>query len=92
MIDKLIERGMVIDVDHMSARALDETLAIAESTQPPYPVVASHVQFFDLNDPSIRHERMRTRAQLERIRGVGGMIAAMLKDDVQDTDNDRAKK
>ncbi len=87
LVHDLMARGMVIDVDHMSARALDETLAIAESTQPPYPVVASHVQFFDLNDRSIRHERMRTRAQLERIRGVGGMIAAMLKDDVQDTDN-----
>ncbi len=86
LIDQLIQRGIVIDVDHMSARAFDETLAIAESTEPPYPVVASHVQFFDLNVESIRHERMRTRAQLDRIRGVGGMVAAMLKDDQQDTD------
>ena len=86
LIDQLIQRGIVIDVDHMSARAFDETLAIAESTDPPYPVVASHVQFFDLNVQPIRHERMRTRAQLERIRDVGGMVAAMLKDDQQDTD------
>ena len=86
LIDQLIRRGIVIDVDHMSRRAFDETLAIAESTDPPYPVVASHVQFFDLNVEPIRHERMRTRAQLERIRDVGGMVAAMLKDDQQDTD------
>lgn len=87
LIDQLIARGMVIDIDHMSNRAIDETLTIAESIDPPYPVVASHVQFFALNRESIRHERMRTRAQLERIRGVGGMVAAMLKDDVQDTDD-----
>lgn len=87
LIHDLIDYGMVIDIDHMSVHALDETLAIAESFDPPYPVVASHVQFFDLNDESIRHERMRTREQLERIRDVGGMVAAMLKDDVQDTDN-----
>ncbi|RIL06395.1 MAG: hypothetical protein DCC71_07020, partial [Proteobacteria bacterium] len=87
LTDQLMRRGMVIDVDHMSARSLDETLDIAEAMDPPYPVVASHVQFFDLNQEPIRHERMRTREQLERIRGVGGMIAAMLKDDQQDTDN-----
>ena len=29
---------------------------------------------------------MRTRAQLDAIRASGGMVAAMLKDDVQDTD------
>jgi microsomal dipeptidase-like Zn-dependent dipeptidase len=92
LIHQLIERGMMIDIDHMSARAIDDTLTIAESTQPPYPVVASHVQFYDLNDESTRHERMRTRAQLERIRDVGGMVAAMLKDDVQDTDNIGRKK
>lgn len=87
LIDQLMARGMVIDIDHMSNRAIDEMLTIAESVEPGYPVVASHVQFFALNQESIRHERMRTRVQLERIRDVGGMVAAMLKDDVQDTDN-----
>jgi hypothetical protein len=53
--------------------------------------VASHVQFFDLHDREFsgnkgRHERMRTAAQLAAIKAGGGMIAAMLKDDVQDTD------
>ena len=48
-------------------------------------MIASHVQFFDLNKGEIRHERMRTWEQLEAIRDSGGMIAAMLKDDKQDT-------
>jgi len=85
-VGMLMDRGMIIDVDHMSNHSLDQTLELAEARFPKYPVVASHVQFFSLNDPSIRHERMRTHDQLRRIKGVGGMIAAMTKDDVQDTD------
>jgi microsomal dipeptidase-like Zn-dependent dipeptidase len=86
LIGALMDRGIMIDVDHMSIKALDRTLDLAEQRVPAYPIVASHVQFFDLNKQEIRHERMRTRAQLERIRKVGGMVAAMLKDDAQDTD------
>lgn len=99
LINALMNRGMIIDIDHMSTRALDETIAIARQRWAEYPLVASHVQFFDAHvqdfqdAPDInefgggnagRHERMRTRAQLEAIRDGGGMVAAMLKDDVQD--------
>ena len=89
----LMQKGIMIDVDHMSNKAFDQTLSLAEgftnseNVSEPRPVIASHVQFFDLNQEQIRHERMRTKAQLDRIRNGGGMIAAMLKDDVQDTDN-----
>lgn len=95
LLTALMRKGMLIDVDHMSTHSLDETLALAQtapgSPGEPYPVVASHVQFYDLHqkefrDNKGRHERMRTRAQLEAIRRGGGLIAAMLKDDVQDTD------
>src|SRR5262245_22361736 len=89
LIEKLMDKGMIIDIDHMSNRSVDKTLTHAEARH--YPVVASHVQFFDLyvqkfGDNAGRHERMRTLAQLQRIKNVGGMVAAMLKDDVQDTD------
>ena len=87
LIDEMIKKGMIIDVDHMSNKSLEGTLALCEAKKPAYPVVASHVQFFDLNQQSIRHERMRTKAQLRRIANSGGMIAAMLKDDFQDTGN-----
>ena len=67
---------MIIDVDHMSIRALDRTLEIAEANA--YPgIVASHVLMFELGEKSTRHERMRTKDQLQRIARVGGMIAAM---------------
>lgn len=87
LINKLMDVGMIIDVDHMSNKSLNETLGLSSRRSPSYPLVASHVQFFDLNHQSIRHERMRTKAQLERIAASGGMIAAMLKDDFQDTGN-----
>jgi microsomal dipeptidase-like Zn-dependent dipeptidase len=95
LLKALMANGMLIDVDHMSNRSLEQTLALTRqapgSEATPYPVVASHVQLFDLHEKEFtgnkgRHERMRTRAQLEAIRDGGGMIAAMLKDDVQDTE------
>lgn len=81
-IEYMMSKGILVDVDHMSNKALDATLAIAEAQD--RPVIASHVQFFDLNWPGVRHERMRTREQLERIRVLGGIIGAMLKDDQQE--------
>jgi microsomal dipeptidase-like Zn-dependent dipeptidase len=88
LLEKLKQKGMIVDVDHMSRHSLDETLTWAETND--YPVVASHAIFFDLHEQRFggntgRHERMRTAAQLQRIKNVGGMVAAMLKDDVQDT-------
>jgi microsomal dipeptidase-like Zn-dependent dipeptidase len=83
LVQALMDNGMIIDVDHMSISAVNDTLAMAQSRN--YPLVASHVQFFDLYESSQRHERMRTRAQLEAIRDLGGTIAAMLKDDTQDS-------
>ena len=101
LLQSLMSRGMLIDIDHMSAYSLSDTVAITSGgpsgNGPKYPVVASHVQAFDLHamefgDNKGRHERMRTRAQLEAIRDSGGMVAAMLKDDVQDTDLKSRKK
>jgi microsomal dipeptidase-like Zn-dependent dipeptidase len=95
LIQALMNKGMLIDIDHMGALSVEETIAITAAGRGgsgvPYPIVASHVQAFDLHqkefrDNKGRHERMRTRAQLEAIRASGGMVAAMLKDDVQDTD------
>jgi microsomal dipeptidase-like Zn-dependent dipeptidase len=83
-VSYLMQKGMIIDVDHMSVNSFNDTLTLAE--QQHYPVVATHVLAFDLHQQFDRHERMRTYAQLQRIRNVGGMVSAMLKDDVQDTE------
>ncbi|NOQ65482.1 MAG: hypothetical protein GQ582_13305, partial [Methyloprofundus sp.] len=80
LFNKLMDKGMLIDIDHMSIKSVNNTIDIARQRSPHYPLVASHVQFFELNEESTRHERMRTREQLEAISADGGMIAAMLVD------------
>jgi microsomal dipeptidase-like Zn-dependent dipeptidase len=93
LIQQAMKMGMIIDVDHMSINAFNDTLGMAQGAR--YAgIAASHVQFFDLYTQNYagtsnggRHERMRTKDQLKAIAGVGGMIAVMLKDDVQDTAN-----
>ena len=47
LVQALMDNGMIIDIDHMSDRAIDDTLATG-AARANYPVVASHVQFFDL--------------------------------------------
>jgi microsomal dipeptidase-like Zn-dependent dipeptidase len=93
LIGSAMNMGMIIDVDHMSINAFNDTIGLAKTVSPWYPgITASHVQFFDLYSQSFkgsagRHERMRTKDQLNAISATGGMIAVMLKDDVQDTQN-----
>ena len=95
LVQQAMSMGMIIDVDHMSINAFDDTIDLANQQSPTYAgIAATHVQFFDLylqNYPGTgrygRHERMRTYSQLQSIKSLGGMVAAMLKDDSQDTSN-----
>ena len=91
LVQQAMNMGIIIDVDHMSINAFNDTLDLANRQSPVYAgIAATHVQFFDLYNQNYtgnlgRHERMRTLAQLQKIKDAGGMIAAMLKDDTQDT-------
>ncbi len=93
LIQQAMSMGMIIDVDHMSIDSFNDTIDLANQQSPVYAgIAATHVQFFDLylqryTGRAGRHERMRTYSQLQSIKDVGGMIAAMLKDDTQDTEN-----
>jgi|GEM_PF-1533274 len=95
LMQRLMAKGMLIDIDHMSSKALDESLDLA-TAQNSYPLVASHGQFFELHpqlygDPTTpgvagqagRHERMRTREQLDRMRDLGGLVALLTLDGQQ---------
>jgi microsomal dipeptidase-like Zn-dependent dipeptidase len=46
LLEELMARGMIIDVDHMSEKATDAALALAESNH--YPMICSHAWFRDL--------------------------------------------
>jgi len=46
LLEALMARGMIIDVDHMSEKSTDAALALAEAHH--YPVICSHTWFRDL--------------------------------------------
>jgi hypothetical protein len=46
LLDELMAHGMIIDIDHMSEKATDSTLDLAEKQQ--YPLICSHTWFRDL--------------------------------------------
>jgi microsomal dipeptidase-like Zn-dependent dipeptidase len=46
VLEELMKRGMIIDVDHMSEKSTDAALALAEANT--YPVICSHTWFRDL--------------------------------------------
>ncbi|MEO8602723.1 MAG: hypothetical protein ABI629_09110, partial [bacterium] len=83
LVESLMAKGITIDIDHLSNKGIDELVEIAEARTPPYPLVAGHVVLFDRHLAKIRHERMRTRAQLEKIKALGGMIALMTNDELK---------
>jgi microsomal dipeptidase-like Zn-dependent dipeptidase len=72
LIRELARRGMIIDVDHMSAHARADTFDICEELS--YPVVAGHTGFIDISVGQKRHEGQLTDAEVTRIRRLGGMV------------------
>ena len=84
LIRRMMQKHMIIDVDHTSAKAADRLLGIAE--QEHYPGIASgHTGIIETGtaghldgDEYKRHEGNKTDAQLERIRALGGVISVIL--------------
>jgi Membrane dipeptidase (Peptidase family M19) len=46
LVRALLRRGMIVDIDHMGAKTMAATLAIAEAGHPP--LLSSHTSFLDL--------------------------------------------
>jgi microsomal dipeptidase-like Zn-dependent dipeptidase len=85
-IKEMMKLGMIIDIDHMSEIAADNTLSLAEDHQ--YPIAAGHAEFRDLalrakngettDVGKVSNEFQRTAKQTVRIRELGGMIGVGL--------------
>lgn len=84
LLNRMMDRGMLIDIDHMSEKMTNEVLDIFE--QRGYPPVSSHTGFRHLawlrgettitdKHNKLPNESQKTRQQLERIRDLGGIIA-----------------
>lgn len=76
MVEGLMKRGMLIDVDHMSNHMFDRVLEMAQDAD--YPLIASHTTPLSARKPGHGSEGSRTDAQLRAIRDLGGMIAVNL--------------
>ncbi len=74
LIQRLMEKGMMIDVDHMSYRTLSGVFDIAEKYG--YPLNSSHTEFSELK-PSGMSEHNRSRSDIIRIGELGGALAPL---------------
>ena len=87
LLKQLMRRGMIIDGDHMSAKALSEVLALAEGLRGPggeigYPLAAGHTGFIEqqftrgesANTHSYPAECNKTPEQVQRLIALGGLI------------------
>ncbi|MEZ4474921.1 MAG: membrane dipeptidase [bacterium] len=73
LIEGLAARGMLVDVDHMSRRARDETIAMARDLG--FPVFYSHAHTLPVYAGHERAERMMTCADFQAVNDTGGMVA-----------------
>ncbi|HKP55624.1 MAG TPA: membrane dipeptidase [Polyangiales bacterium] len=81
-IRRMMQRGMLVDIDHMSQHSRDGVMQLAEQAQ--YPVISSHSCFRELGIArkdaaagrlrGVRSEFMLERAFVTRIRQLGGML------------------
>jgi microsomal dipeptidase-like Zn-dependent dipeptidase len=76
LLQVMMARGLVIDVDHMSRHTLDATLALAE--QHGYPLISGHTGFTELSAGEKRSEAQKTPEQICRIKSLGGLVAPIL--------------
>jgi microsomal dipeptidase-like Zn-dependent dipeptidase len=76
LIREMMALGMIIDVDHMSARSKAETMDIAESVN--YPIVSGHTGFTEISRGDKNHEGQLLPEEIERIRKLGGMVSVIV--------------
>ncbi len=76
LVRRMMDRGMIVDVDHLSFRAVNDVLTIGEEKS--YPVIASHSSAADMHSGENRGERKWTVQQLRRLRDLGGIAAPIL--------------
>jgi microsomal dipeptidase-like Zn-dependent dipeptidase len=77
LVREMMGRGMIVDIDHMSALAVERTLQIAEAAQYPA-IVAGHTGLVDLSLGHLRAESGKTVAQTQRVSALGGLVTPHL--------------
>lgn len=76
LVQEMMSLHMILDVDHMSWKGVDDALKIAEA--PHYPgVISGHSGYIETSTGSKRHESQKNDQQLHRIANLGGMSGAI---------------
>jgi microsomal dipeptidase-like Zn-dependent dipeptidase len=77
LVNAMMDRGMIIDLDHMSVKTADRVLEIAEGRR--YAgVVAGHSGPISIHAGQKRSEGGKSTTQVARIAALGGMVSPML--------------
>jgi microsomal dipeptidase-like Zn-dependent dipeptidase len=73
LINEMMDRHMIIDIDHMSYQAANDVMDLVEQ-RGNYPVVSGHAGMIETSiGPGKRHEAQKTAEQLRRIAALAGM-------------------
>jgi microsomal dipeptidase-like Zn-dependent dipeptidase len=75
LISGMMNRGMIVDVDHMSQHTFSDTMNLV--TPRMYPVVSSHSGFTEINIGDQFNEGNRSPGQMQKILAVGGMFTVI---------------
>ena len=75
LVQEMMNRHMIVDVDHMSWKAADEAIAIAAMND--YPLISGHSGYLETSTGGKRHEAQKNRGQLGRIQALGGMAGVI---------------
>lgn len=88
LINLLIDKGMLIDIDHMSELAITSTVKIAKD-RGGYPLMVGHGLFNEVHaaNHAKRHERMRTIGQLADLKALNSLVSVMTQDEMDDFPN-----
>lgn len=78
LTQKMMKKGMIIDIDHMSAIAKSQVLDIAEQYKYPA-IVSGHSGYVEIAEEDEKsHEGNLIPEEINRIRNLSGMIAPIL--------------
>ncbi|MDQ3209231.1 MAG: membrane dipeptidase, partial [Gemmatimonadota bacterium] len=73
LITSMMNKGMIIDIDHMSKRSTDSVLVLTSRRQ--YPVVGGHTGFVTTSVGGHKSERDKSPSLLSAIKQFGGMVS-----------------
>jgi microsomal dipeptidase-like Zn-dependent dipeptidase len=76
LINMIMDRKMIIDIDHLSRYSTLRTLQLVEERD--YPVVSGHTGLLGISSGAKRTEAQKDDATLARIRNLGGLVGTIL--------------